>query len=64
MAFFEGGGHSRLQKELDDTNKRFDSAVKNATTDSQKRNLEVERSATLAKIAQNYGKKSSGGFVE
>lgn len=64
MAFFEGGGNSRIRQDIDDVNKRFDNAVKNASTDSQKRNLEIERSETLRKVSKSYGQKSHGGFVE
>jgi len=62
MAFFEGGGQSRIRKDIDDVNKRFDAAVKSAKTDSQKRHLETERSAALNDVCKRYGQSGRGGF--
>lgn len=55
MAFFEGGQSSNINREIDDVNKRFDEAIKKASNDSLKRNLEIERSETLAKIYVKQG---------
>ena len=64
MAFFEGGQSSNINRDIDDVNKRFDEAIKKASNDSLKRNLEIERSETLAKIYEKQGKKGRGGFLE
>lgn len=64
MAFFEGFQSSNINREIDDVNKRFDEAIKKASNDSLKRNLEIERSATLTKIYEKHGKKVNGGFLE
>lgn len=64
MSFFEGGQSSNINREIDDVNKRFDEAIKKASNDSLKRNLEMERSETLSKIYEKHGKKCRGGFVE
>lgn len=64
MAFFEGGQSSNINREIDDINKRFDEAIKKASNDSLKRNLEIERSETLAKVYKKQGKKGRGGFLE
>lgn len=64
MAFFEGGGSSRIRQDIDDVNKRFDSEVKSAKTDSQKRNLENERSDAVRAVCRRYGQTGNGGFLE
>lgn len=64
MAFFEGGGSSRIHQDVADVHKRFDAAVKSATTDSQKRNLERERSEAVSAVCKRYGQSGHGGFRE
>lgn len=64
MAFFEGGGSSRIHQDVADVHKRFDAAVKSATTDSQKRHLETERSDAIRAVCRRYGQTGNGGFLE
>lgn len=64
MSFFEGGGKSRIHDDVADVHKRFDAAVKAAKTDSQKRNLEMERSEAVRAVCKRYGQTGRGGFLE